>query len=76
MDSLHGLMELVRDDLGVPLDIPGDADADLADLPGWDSLNLLRLVILLEENGHPVPVHRLLLARSLHEMYTLVKERR
>ncbi|MEV6110554.1 phosphopantetheine-binding protein [Streptomyces sp. NPDC051940] len=75
VDSLHGFMALVRDELGVALSIPQDAHAELADLPGWDSLNLLRLVVLLEERGHPVAVHQLLLARDLNDMFTLVKGR-
>ncbi|MEU4125865.1 phosphopantetheine-binding protein [Streptomyces virginiae] len=74
LDSLDVFLRTVRDDLGLDIAIPEGADTALGDLPGWDSLNLLRLVALLEESGHRVPVHRLLGARSLREVHTLVKE--
>ncbi|MFI6860114.1 phosphopantetheine-binding protein [Streptomyces sp. NPDC050421] len=74
LDVLDVFLRTVGDDLG--LDIGGSAGADtaLTDLPGWDSLNLLRLVALLEQSGHGVPVHRLLEAHSLRDIHTLVKE--
>ncbi|GHE84097.1 hypothetical protein GCM10014715_45170 [Streptomyces spiralis] len=72
--SLEGFLSLVRDELGLDTAGVEAADADLADLPGWDSLNLLRMVVLLEEHGRPVPVHRLLQARTLQEIYTFAKE--
>ncbi|MCX5582262.1 phosphopantetheine-binding protein [Streptomyces erythrochromogenes] len=74
LDSLDVFLRTVRDDLGLDIAVPEDADTALGELPGWDSLNLLRLVALLEESGHRVPVHRLLEARSLREVHTLVKE--
>ncbi|AQT75129.1 MULTISPECIES: phosphopantetheine-binding protein [Streptomyces] len=74
LDSLDVFLRTVRDDLGLDIAVPEGADTALGDLPGWDSLNLLRLVALLEESGHRVPVHRLLEARSLREVHTLVKE--
>ncbi|WP_406452512.1 phosphopantetheine-binding protein [Streptomyces sp. NBC_00876] len=72
--GLDGFLRTVGDDLGLDVDGPAGADTALTDLPGWDSLNLLRLVALLEESGHRVPVHRLLEARSLRDIHTLVKE--
>ncbi|MEU9143542.1 phosphopantetheine-binding protein [Streptomyces sp. NPDC048349] len=74
LDSLDTFLRAVRDDLGLDLEVPAGADTALVDLPGWDSLNLLRLVALLEESGHRVPVHRLLEARSFRDVHTLVKE--
>ncbi|MFD8882997.1 phosphopantetheine-binding protein [Streptomyces erythrochromogenes] len=74
LDSLDVFLRTVRDDLGLDIAVPEGADTALGELPGWDSLNLLRLVALLEESGHRVPVHRLLEARSLREVHTLVKE--
>ncbi|MEV7541027.1 MULTISPECIES: phosphopantetheine-binding protein [unclassified Streptomyces] len=74
LDSVDGFLSMVREDLGLHLDGPAGADTALVDLPGWDSLNLLRLVALLEESGHRVPVHRLLEAHSLRDVHTLVKE--
>ncbi|MER6196278.1 phosphopantetheine-binding protein [Streptomyces sp. NPDC001586] len=74
LDSLDEFLRTVRDDLGLDIAIPEGADTALVDLPGWDSLNLLRLVALLEESGHRIPVHRLLEAHRLREIHTLVKE--
>ncbi|MFG2985145.1 phosphopantetheine-binding protein [Streptomyces sp. NPDC048258] len=74
LDSLDTFLRTVRDDLGLDLDIPAGADTALVNLPGWDSLNLLRLLALLEDSGHRVPVHRLLEAHSLRDIHTLVKE--
>ncbi|WP_328928374.1 phosphopantetheine-binding protein [Streptomyces sp. NBC_00190] len=74
LDSVDTFLRTVRDDLGLELDIPAGADTALVNLPGWDSLNLLRLLALLEESGHRVPVHRLLEAHSLRDIHTLVKE--
>ncbi|MEU1345583.1 phosphopantetheine-binding protein [Streptomyces sp. NPDC005775] len=71
---LDVFLRTVGDDLGLDIGGPAGADTPLADLPGWDSLNLLRLVALLEQSGHRVPVHRLLEAHTLRDIHTLVKE--
>ncbi|MGW7103629.1 phosphopantetheine-binding protein [Streptomyces sp. NPDC054838] len=76
LDNVDVFLRTVRDDLGLDLPGPAGADTALVDLPGWDSLNLLRLVALLEESGHRVPVHRLLEAQSLRDIHSLVKEYR
>ncbi|MGW1224577.1 phosphopantetheine-binding protein [Streptomyces sp. NPDC001478] len=72
--GLDAFLLMVGDDLGLDVEGPDGADVPLTDVPGWDSLNLLRLLALLEESGHVVPVHRLLEARSLRDIHTLVKE--
>lgn len=72
--GLAVFLRTVGDDLGLDVGGPAGADTALTDLPGWDSLNLLRLVALLEQSGHRVPVHRLLEAHSLRDIHTLVKE--
>ncbi|MFD7863399.1 phosphopantetheine-binding protein [Streptomyces sp. NPDC057682] len=72
--GLDAFLLMVGEDLGLDVEGPAGADVALTDVPGWDSLNLLRLLALLEESGHSVPVHRLLEARSLRDIHTLVKE--
>ncbi|WP_328870176.1 phosphopantetheine-binding protein [Streptomyces sp. NBC_00287] len=63
---------LVREDLQLPL-TADDFTSDFDQLPDWDSLLLLKLVVLLERaTGHPVPVSRLFEARSLQEIHTMV----
>lgn len=74
LDVLDVFLRTVGDDLGLDVGGATGADTALTDLPGWDSLNLLRLVALLEQSGHRVPVHRLLEAHSLRDIHTLVKE--
>ncbi|NED16339.1 phosphopantetheine-binding protein [Streptomyces sp. SID9124] len=74
LTGLDAFLRIVGDDLGLDVEHPDGADLALTEVPGWDSLNLLRLVVLLEESGHHVPVHRLLEAQSLRDIHTLVKE--
>lgn len=75
LDCLDSFLRLVRDDLGLELEVPGAAEIRLADLPRWDSVYLLRLVTLLEEEtGRRVSVRRVLEAHSLGEIYALVEE--
>lgn len=60
---------LVREELGLPL-TDAQFAADFDELPDWDSLLLLKLVVLLERaTGRPVAVSRLLEARSLQQIY-------
>ncbi|GAA3000648.1 phosphopantetheine binding protein [Streptomyces sp. KhCrAH-43] len=74
LTGLDAFLRIVGDDLGLDVEHPAGADLALTEVPGWDSLNLLRLVVLLEDSGHRVPVHRLLEAQSLRDIHTLVKE--
>ncbi|MFG2480664.1 acyl carrier protein [Streptomyces fagopyri] len=70
--DLAGFLEAVRDGLGLDL-TEEQAAADFDLLPDWDSVHLLRLLMLLErETGRSVPVARLLKARSMREIHSLV----
>ncbi|MCX4820515.1 phosphopantetheine-binding protein [Streptomyces sp. NBC_01142] len=70
MHTVVDLISLANEHLGTDLE-PGDAARDLAEVPCWDSVHLLRLVSLLEsELGRPVPVAEVLEARSLDEIWT------
>ncbi|MER5548727.1 acyl carrier protein [Streptomyces sp. NPDC001118] len=69
--TLADFVTTVRDELGLPL-ADEQVAADFDDLPEWDSLHLLKLVTAVEQaTGHPVPVGRVLEARSLKEIYDL-----
>ncbi|MCX4750335.1 hypothetical protein OG455_33320 [Kitasatospora sp. NBC_01287] len=73
--TLDSFLDLVGDDLGLELDGPGAADAPLATLPRWDSVHLLRLVVLLErESGRRISVRKLLEAQCLTEIHALMEE--
>ncbi|WP_267242472.1 acyl carrier protein [Streptomyces sp. PR69] len=70
MQSVVDLIELANRRLGTELTAQ-DAERELAEVPCWDSVHLLRLVGLLEaELGRPVPVAEVLQARTLDEIWT------
>jgi acyl carrier protein len=70
MRTVADLIGLANDELGLAL-APQDATTPLTDLAEWDSLNLLRLVAVLEEaTGHPVPLSDLLDAPTLAEIWS------
>ncbi|MBV6701507.1 acyl carrier protein [Kitasatospora aureofaciens] len=72
-DSLEAFLRMVGEELDLTVG-DGDADRDLADLPGWDSMNLLRLVTLLEaDSGRRLPVRAVLEARSLAEIHSVLE---
>lgn len=72
MKSIDDLIDLVRDEIGLPLS-SGDATRDFDQLAGWDSVYLLHLAMLLErETGRAVSLPELLGARTLDAVYTAV----
>lgn len=71
MLTVTGLIDLFNDELGLSLR-PELAGHPLAGLPGWDSMLLLRVVLLLEAaTGRRVPVAELLTAGTLAEIHAL-----
>ncbi|MFJ7631264.1 acyl carrier protein [Streptomyces sp. NPDC097595] len=78
MDTTCNITDLPRflthvcEELGLDL-TPQEAAADFDTLLDWDSVHLLRLVMLAERaTGRPVPVARVLQARNLAEVHRLV----
>ncbi|MFI1395439.1 acyl carrier protein [Streptomyces sp. NPDC020681] len=70
MHTVVDLISLANEHLGTDLE-PADAARELTELPCWDSVHLLRLVGLLEQElGRPVAVAEMLQARSLSEIWT------
>ncbi|MGO4461384.1 phosphopantetheine-binding protein [Streptomyces sp. M-16] len=70
--DLPGFLGLISDELGLEL-TEEEAHADLDALPSWDSVHLLRLVMLIEqETGRRVPVSAVLRARSIARIHTEV----
>jgi acyl carrier protein len=70
--GLAAFLGLLRDGLGLDL-TEEEAAADFDALPDWDSVHLLRLVMVLErETGRSVPVGPVLRARSMREIHELV----
>jgi acyl carrier protein len=63
---------ILRDLVGFPVG-PEELDTAFDQLPGWDSVYLLKLVTSMErETGLRLPVARVLEARSLGEVLALV----
>ncbi|MFD7033105.1 acyl carrier protein [Streptomyces sp. NPDC059917] len=70
--GLADFLRLLRDELGLDL-TEQQAAADFDTLPAWDSVHLLRLVMLLEqETGRRVPVSSVLQARTMRQIHSLV----
>lgn len=72
VDTLDGFLALLKDELGLEA-TPDEAGRSLADLPRWDSLYLLRVVALMEdETGRRLSLAPLLQARTLAEIHAVV----
>jgi acyl carrier protein len=74
MNSLDGFVTLVRDELG--LEVTRDSvGADLRDIPGWDSVHLLALLVILErETSRQLSMPDVLEAGSLEHIYELATQ--
>ncbi|MFF2025467.1 acyl carrier protein [Streptomyces sp. NPDC058171] len=71
MNDLDEFLTLLNDELGLRI-APEDTDRALTDLPGWDSLYLLRLVTALEgRTGRSISVIDVLEAPDLRHIYHL-----
>ncbi len=69
--DLAGFLDLLREELGLDLTVQ-QAAADFDTLPAWDSVHLLRLVMLLEQDtGRRVPVAAVLRSRTLAQVHAL-----
>ena len=72
MNDVATFLELVRDELGLAVD--EDAlDRPLDQLEAWDSVQLLRLIGVLEaEVGRPLSFPDVIRARSLRAIHAVV----
>lgn len=72
MDDLADFLTLLRDELGLPLDLKA-LDTGFDDLDEWDSVYLLKLLAVMEAANHRrVSVADVLRARSLREVFEAV----
>lgn len=75
MNSLDDLVAILRDEIGIPVTVD-DARRDLAELPGWDSIHLLRLLTILQETtGTEISLAEVLEASSLEHLHKIVADR-
>jgi hypothetical protein len=71
MKRFEDFLALVRDELGLAVTAE-DAERSLPELPGWESVHLLSLVVVLEGRaGRPLSVADLLDAPDLRSIYQL-----
>ncbi|MEV4316935.1 phosphopantetheine-binding protein [Actinocrispum sp. NPDC049592] len=71
MTTIDGFVTIVRDELG--LAVTADNVGESFDrIPGWDSVHLLALLVILErESSVPISMPSVLQAGSLREIYQL-----
>lgn len=71
MTTIDDFLSLIRDDLGIPL-TAADLDLALDEVAGWDSVQLLSLLGLLERaTGRPVSLPAVLEAATLADIYVV-----
>ncbi|MBT2210867.1 MULTISPECIES: acyl carrier protein [Actinomadura] len=71
MRSIDDFVALVRDELGLPV-TSETVGTGFDELPGWDSVHLLALMVVLErETSRPISLPDLLEAPSLAGIYEL-----
>lgn len=71
MNTFSDFVDLVRDELGLPVTVE-DAELGFDELSGWDSMLLLWLVAILERStGRRITVPDVLEAENLKSIYAL-----
>jgi len=71
VNSIDEFVGLVRDELGLPVTVE-DAGREFNELPGWDSMHLLWLVAILEQQiGRSISVIDVLDAPNLEYIFDL-----
>jgi len=71
MTTLDMFVELVRDELGLPVTRQNVGSA-LEDIPGWDSIHMLALLMVLErETSQRLSLPEMLDADSLQSIYEM-----
>jgi acyl carrier protein len=69
VNNVSGFIALVRDELGLPV-TSDNLDTDLQSVPGWDSVHLLSLLMILErETGRRISMPDMLEAQTLGRIY-------
>ena len=71
MKTVDDFVELLSDEIGLAVTVH-DLDSSFDQVPGWDSVHLLTLMMLLERRtGRPVSLPAMLEAPSLGHIYQL-----
>ncbi|PRY34874.1 acyl carrier protein [Umezawaea tangerina] len=71
MNTIDEFVALLHDEVGLPVSAD-DVETGLDQVPGWDSVHLLTLMMALERRtGRTIPMPELLEAPSLGHIYRL-----
>ena len=71
MNSIEDFVTLIRDETGLALTVD-DARRSLDDVPGWDSVHLLTLLVALEKStGRRISVPAVLEADTLAGIFAV-----
>jgi acyl carrier protein len=71
VNTIDDFVTLVRDEIGLPVSA-ADVESALDQVPGWDSVHLLTLMMALERRtGRTIPMAEVLEAHSLGHIYRL-----
>lgn len=71
MNSLDEFVAIVRDEIGLAV-TADDVGRSLDELPGWDSVHLLTLLLAMERStGRRISMPDVLQAENLRQLYTL-----
>lgn len=71
MNTIDDFVDIVRDEIGIPV-TADTLTLGFDELPGWDSVHLLSLVMVLErETGRRIAMLDVLEASSLKHIYGL-----
>jgi acyl carrier protein len=72
VNDINDFVTLVRDEIGLRIDRQ-DVDRSFDEVPGWDSVHLLQLIMALERQiGRRISMPDVLEARSLEDIFLLV----
>lgn len=76
MNTVDDFLALLRDELGLPV-TAHDLNLDLHDVAGWDSVQLLLLLTLMERRyQRSLPLAEAIEARTLAAIYALLEPER
>jgi acyl carrier protein len=75
VNTVDEFISLVTDEVGLPITAE-HLDTDFDDVPGWDSVHLLTLMMALERStGRAIPMPALLESPTLGDVYRLAVAR-
>ena len=64
------IMDIVSDVLGIPV----SEESSVENVPGWDSLKTLQIVMALDEAGHEIPLEKIAEIESVRDILSFLKK--